>query len=64
MISSDYWVYMGSSMTVWLLLYLCSYKLDGCITNSVPSSGVLARSGPMCPHLCGRQPGGWGVMAR
>jgi hypothetical protein len=35
-ISSDYQVYMGSSMTVWsqrwLLLYLCSYKLDGSVT--------------------------------
>ena len=31
----DYRVYMGSSMTVrslwWLLLYLCSYKLDGSV---------------------------------
>jgi hypothetical protein len=37
-VSSDYRVYMGSSMTVWslrwLLLYLCSYKLDGSVTVS------------------------------
>jgi hypothetical protein len=36
MVSSDYRVYMGSSITVrslwWLLLYLCSYKLDGSVT--------------------------------
>jgi len=36
-ISSDYWVYMGSSMTVrslrWLPLYLCSYKLIGSATG-------------------------------
>ena len=35
-VSVDYWVYMGSSMIVrllrWLLLYLCSYKLDGSVT--------------------------------
>ena len=35
-ISLDYRVYMGSSTTVWslrwLLLYLCSYKLDGSVT--------------------------------
>ena len=34
--STDYRVYMGSSMIVWLLcrlpLYLCSYKLDSSIT--------------------------------
>jgi hypothetical protein len=39
MISLDYWVYMGSSITVWLLswllLYLCSYKLDGFVTASI-----------------------------
>ena len=35
-VSVDYRVYMGSSMTVWslrwLLLYLCSYKLVGSVT--------------------------------
>jgi hypothetical protein len=41
MVSSDYQVYMGSSMTIWSLwwlpLYLCSYKLDGSITpNEAP----------------------------
>jgi hypothetical protein len=39
MISLDYRIYIGSSMTVWLLqwllLYLCSYKLDGSITASI-----------------------------
>ena len=36
MVSVDYRVYMGSSMTVsslwWLLSYLCSYKLVGSVT--------------------------------
>ena len=35
--SMDYWIYMGSSVIVWLpwwlLLYLCSYKLDGSVTQ-------------------------------
>ena len=35
--SMDYRIYMGSSVMVWLpqwlLLYLCSYKLDGSITE-------------------------------
>ena len=38
-VSVDYRVYMGSSMTVWslpwLLLYLCSYKLVGSIIASI-----------------------------
>ena len=37
--STDYWIYMGSSVMVWLpwwlLLYLCSYKLDGSITAGI-----------------------------
>ena len=37
--STDYRVYKGSSMTVWLilrlLLYLCSYKLDGSVTAGI-----------------------------
>ena len=41
-VSVDYRVYMGSSMTVWslrwLLLYLCSYKLVGSVT-----AGIRAR---------------------
>jgi hypothetical protein len=38
-ISLDYQSYMGSSMTIWsllwLLLYLCSYNLGGSMTSSV-----------------------------
>ena len=38
-VSSDYRVYMGSSMMVWsprwLLLYLCSYKLVGSVTAGI-----------------------------
>jgi hypothetical protein len=38
-VSSDYRVYMGSGMTVWslrwLVLYLCSYKLDGSVAAGI-----------------------------
>ena len=48
--STDYWVYMGSSMIVRLLrrlpLYLCSYKLDSSIT-----AGIRAIFNINC-HMC------------
>ena len=48
--STDYWVYMGSNMTVqplwWLSLYLCSYKLVG---STIAGNGV--RFNIIC-HMC------------
>jgi hypothetical protein len=73
--SMDYRIYMGSSMTVWLLqwllLYLCSYKLDGFVTvvptrsdrgqdvdrgEKVPPTGALQLDTRYCTSMAERCP--------
>jgi hypothetical protein len=60
MVSSDYRVYMGSSMMVWslrwLLLHLCSYKLDSFVTRSSQARSDLFAKG--CTQACPGDPEG------